>query len=170
MNSAYSASQFWAASRVPYMDFNNLPTMPSEYVLFCGLHFIKMNNDRDILPANTQEQERELWLSSPFRLWSPDFVQNRRMLKTEHNILFCVPKKLPSGMIKLRTRASWLVPELFLLHLLSTTIYYYLLYLYLFALVSAQPSVDQAQVVLPQVAGPDDNCVRMPPWFQTIMS
>ena len=28
-NSEYSASQFWVASLIPYMDFNNLPTMPS---------------------------------------------------------------------------------------------------------------------------------------------
>ena len=57
---------------------------------------------------------------------------------------YCIlcPKKLRTGVIRLRTRASWLAPELFLLHLqlsstiyyylqLSTTIYYYLLYLYL---------------------------------------
>ena len=72
---------------------NKLPTMPSEYVLFCGLHFIKMSNDKDILPPNTKEQERERWLSSSFRLWAPDFVHNRRMLKTVHNFLFYVPKK-----------------------------------------------------------------------------
>ena len=96
-----------------------LPTMPSEYVLFCGLHFIKMSNDKDILPANTQEQERELWLtSSSFRL---RFCAQHENIEncTQYSIL--CPKKLRSGVIKLRTRASWLAPELFLLHLLSTT-------------------------------------------------
>ena len=99
--------------------------MPSEYVLFCGLHFIKMSNDKDILPTNTQDQERELWLtSSSFRL---RFCAQHENIEncTQYSIL--CPKKLRSGVIKLRTRASWLAPELFLLHLLSTTIHYYLL-------------------------------------------
>ena len=109
---------------------HKLPTMPSEYVLFCGLHFIKMSNDKDILPANTQEQERELWLSSSFRLWAPDFVHNRRMLKTVHFIFYSVSQKTAQRSDKTAhqsimacTRTISTTSTIYFYLLLSTTIY-----------------------------------------------
>ena len=106
---------------------HKLPTMPSEYVLFCGLHFIKMSNDTDILRQILKSKSENFG-------WALHLDSERQILCTTGECwklytiysILC-PKKLRSGVIKLRTRASLLAPELFLLHPLSTTIHYYLL-------------------------------------------
>ena len=65
--------------------------------------------------------------------WALHLDSGRQILCTTggcwklHTIFYSVSQKLRSGVKKLRTRASWLAPEIFLLHLLSTIIYYYLL-------------------------------------------
>ena len=106
---------------------NKLPTMPSEYVFSVAF------NDKDILPANTQEQEREFG-------WALHLDSRCQILCTTggcwklHTIFYSMSQKTAQRSEKTAhqsimacTRNISTTSTIYYYLLLSTTIYYFLL-------------------------------------------